>query len=360
MLILFGGILSGCVKGQPKLSWHTQPELFGTYTVYDPFEVQSAWIENPTEAPIEIESIQTTGTGFLAYLEHRTIPPGGKVELVYTYQPKVAISKQKLTLEVWPKGGKHPLFWRAHPEVKPSTAREEVNLDFNLRRKDWVRSLIEVERMWADETVEMPIQLVNDYESPITITSVHSDSEALTLDFSSGELRPGESLSGKITVEGAALADDRMLSDRINIPIWVEMEVEGQSKKRKLYVWGHWLRKLVPGDLEKMPEITFDSTEIDLGTLISGDPGEGTFSYTNTGVYALQLEMVKTSSGSVTANWNKDHCFQGERDEITFKFNTQGRQGKQRKTCMVRANDHRRQPKILMFKAEIIKGEDSR
>ncbi len=91
-------------------------------------------------------------------------------------------------------------------------------------------------------------------------------------------------------------------------------------------------------DLNKFPEMKFETREIDFGTHNEGDILDTVFKFTNTGENPLIITNVKTSCGCTTPYWPKKPIQPGESDVIKVKFNTNHKPGKQTKTITIHAN----------------------
>jgi hypothetical protein len=88
-----------------------------------------------------------------------------------------------------------------------------------------------------------------------------------------------------------------------------------------------------------MPAITFLDTLMNLGIMAEGNVKEVNFPFFNTGKAPLVLADVSTSCGCTVANdWPKTAIAPGQGDEISVRFNSQGRAGENRKEIFVVSN----------------------
>jgi hypothetical protein len=85
------------------------------------------------------------------------------------------------------------------------------------------------------------------------------------------------------------------------------------------------------------PQIEFDSTTIDYGTIENGSDGERVFSFTNTGNADLIITNVKSSCGCTIPKKPEDPIAPGESSEIVVRYDT-NRVGPFRKTITVSTN----------------------
>ncbi len=91
-------------------------------------------------------------------------------------------------------------------------------------------------------------------------------------------------------------------------------------------------------ELNKFPEMKFETREIDFGTHNEGEILDTVFKFTNTGEVPLVITNVKTSCGCTTPYWPKKPIQPGESEQIKVRFNTNHKPGKQTKTITIHAN----------------------
>ncbi len=98
------------------------------------------------------------------------------------------------------------------------------------------------------------------------------------------------------------------------------------------------------------PEMKFDETEFDFGTIEQGTPQEHTFTFTNTGKAPLVITNASSSCGCTVPTYTKEAVAPGEKGELLVKFNGSG-QNQVTKTVTVSANTEagKEQIKIKAF-----------
>jgi hypothetical protein len=106
---------------------------------------------------------------------------------------------------------------------------------------------------------------------------------------------------------------------------------------------------------DKVGVLSFDTTEIDYGTINQNDNGERTFTFKNTGDAPIAISQVKTSCGCTVPSYSKDLVLPGQSGEIKVKYAT-NRVGVFKKTITVTSNASE-SSKILMIKGEVLKPE---
>jgi hypothetical protein len=90
-------------------------------------------------------------------------------------------------------------------------------------------------------------------------------------------------------------------------------------------------------DNPNAPEITFEKTVHDYGTVAYGGDGVSTFKFTNTGKEPLILQQPQSSCGCTVPSWPKEPILPGESNEIKVTYNTK-KVGPINKTVTIRSN----------------------
>ena len=98
--------------------------------------------------------------------------------------------------------------------------------------------------------------------------------------------------------------------------------------------------------------LSFETTEIDYGTINQNADGERTFKFTNTGEAPIVITQVKTSCGCTVPSYSKTPILSGESSEIKVKYAT-NRIGVFKKTITVISNASEPN-KILYIKGTVL------
>jgi hypothetical protein len=94
------------------------------------------------------------------------------------------------------------------------------------------------------------------------------------------------------------------------------------------------------------PKIVFEESVHNFGDINQGDVVSHTFKFTNEGTEPLVLSNVLTSCGCTAPNWSRDPIPPGEEGEITVRFNSRGKIGRQNKTITIVSNALKAQERI--------------
>jgi len=87
-----------------------------------------------------------------------------------------------------------------------------------------------------------------------------------------------------------------------------------------------------------LPELTFEKLRHNFGEITQGESVSHQFTFTNTGEGDLIINNAKGSCGCTVPKWPKKPLVPGEEGEIQVTFNSNGREGKQKKTVTLVTN----------------------
>ena len=101
------------------------------------------------------------------------------------------------------------------------------------------------------------------------------------------------------------------------------------------------------------PEISFDKTVHDYGTIFVGGDGHCEYEFTNTGKEPLILSSVRSSCGCTIPSWPREPILPGKKETIKVKYDT-NRMGPINKSVTVLSNA-KNTPIVLRMTGNIIK-----
>ncbi|MFV0541307.1 MAG: DUF1573 domain-containing protein [Aestuariibaculum sp.] len=100
---------------------------------------------------------------------------------------------------------------------------------------------------------------------------------------------------------------------------------------------------------------SFETEEIDYGTIQQNANGERTFTFTNTGKSPIIISQVKSSCGCTVPSYSKTPILPGGKSEIKVKYAT-NRIGNFKKTITIVSNASEA-TKIIRIKGNVLKPE---
>jgi hypothetical protein len=105
-------------------------------------------------------------------------------------------------------------------------------------------------------------------------------------------------------------------------------------------------------DNPNAPEITFEKTVHDYGTIEVGSDGTSFFEFTNTGKEPLILQKPRSSCGCTVPTWPQAPILPGDSEKIKVTYNTR-RKGTINKTVTILSNA-KNNPVVLRIKGKVI------
>lgn len=102
------------------------------------------------------------------------------------------------------------------------------------------------------------------------------------------------------------------------------------------------------------PEISFQKTTHDYGTIYVNGDGTYNFEFTNTGNEPLILSKPRSSCGCTVPTWPKEPILPGETNTIKVTYNTR-KAGPFNKTVTVYSNAKNKSTILLRIKGKVVK-----
>ncbi|MCC7233162.1 MAG: DUF1573 domain-containing protein [Bacteroidia bacterium] len=108
---------------------------------------------------------------------------------------------------------------------------------------------------------------------------------------------------------------------------------------------------------KQVPEITFETTEHDFGTMTEGEKVSYSFRFTNTGNADLVIRAAQGSCGCTVPEWPKEPVKPGQQGLLTVTFNSEGKVGIQNKSVTIISNTMPN-TRMIYVKAEVLAADD--
>lgn len=95
-----------------------------------------------------------------------------------------------------------------------------------------------------------------------------------------------------------------------------------------------------PLDTVNVAKMTFEQSKFEFGEAKEGDVIEHVFTFTNTGKAPLIIQGARSTCGCTVPEWPSEPIAPGESGEISVRFNTENKTGRQEKPVTVTANTY--------------------
>lgn len=199
-----------------------------------------------------------------------------------------------------------------------------------------------------EKTIEVMVKNVS--PNKITFTGRYDKEMMFEVTPGKTEIIPGEKTTIKIRIMGDKFITPGTFSKQVVI-----YTDEAENPGKSIQINGSLNKVYSQAELDRLPNIEFELTEYDGGTVIDGEKVIYAYKFKNTGLDDLVIESVKASCGC-TATAPKDMVIAGgQTSEIVATFDSRGRSGAQTKTITVRSNDPDSPTIVLRLKAEVEK-----
>lgn len=110
-------------------------------------------------------------------------------------------------------------------------------------------------------------------------------------------------------------------------------------------------RDAVPSEF---PEMTFEETSFDFGTIKQGDVVKHTFVFTNTGEAPLVITDTNSSCGCTVPTWPKGESIApGEKGEMVVQFDSRGKRNMQNKSVSILTNT-KKGKEVIRIQANVV------
>lgn len=180
-------------------------------------------------------------------------------------------------------------------------------------------------------------EVYNNGTTPVTFTAISGMPDYIRMDFFPRTIQPGESskIKANISTEiyknvGKATFAMDIVTEADSIPmIPINLLVDLMEN----------FSTLTEEELLNAPQVSFDDTEFNYGTITDGDIVEHTFTVTNKGNSDLYIRKIETGCGCTVATPEKGVLAAGESTTIKAVFNSAHKEGNIRIYVRVITND---------------------
>lgn len=198
-------------------------------------------------------------------------------------------------------------------------------------------------------------KLLNEGTAPVTIREVTGAPAHVSVALKPGTvIAPGDSLAVEVGFDGAKQSDWGWVyhnltlktddTDQPEKPFFVSAVVE-----ENFSAW-------TPEQKANAPEITFEKTTHEFGSITAGQAVTTQFKFTNTGKSDLVIRKTKASCGCTATEPDKSVLKPGESSHITVTYDSTGKRGKESKSVTVISNDPKRFQMFLTINADVQAG----
>jgi uncharacterized cupredoxin-like copper-binding protein len=230
-------------------------------------------------------------------------------------------------------------------------AKPMINYEDTLGNLTFDSMLEQIGVLKSSEKKEMEFLVKNVGNKPISLKSVSAEKKNYTLITPlNTKIAPGQETTLKMQVDGKGLNEKNgYFSDRVSVITDDEIAPE-----KAFTIAGNFERIYTDEEKAKAPQIKFEQTEFDGGTIVQGEVMNYAFKFKNVGKSDLTIESAKASCGCTASAPKNTTIKPGESSQIDVSFNSQGRSGSQTKTITVVSNDLSQPNLVLTIKCSVV------
>ena len=301
---------------------------------------------NTSAAPVKLSNVKASCGCTTPSWPKEEVAPGATGEIKVQYNA-AAVGAFTKTVTVQYEGGERPIILYIKGTVAADGSAEDQLYANRVGQLGFDRLAHNMGVLNSDQTQKINFKVKNMGQTPITFSEATAEM-MLNVSYGKATLLPGEKTEISIEIDGTKFITPGAFTQSARI--LTDNEETGEIG---LSIVGNLNKVFSAEELANMPNIEFERTSYDAGSVIEGEKVEVAYVFTNTGQSDLVIESVKASCGC-TASSPKDLVIApGASSEIMATFDSRGREGTQNKSITVRTNDPDQSTIILRLMVEV-------
>ncbi len=277
------------------------------------------------------------------------VAPGASGEIKVQFNAAAAGAFTK-TVTVQYEGGERPVILYIKGTVQAQAANEDEGYGNRVGSLGWDRLNHNLGVLNSDQQQTVSFKVKNMGTTPVTFQKEAAAEMMFSVTPAKMTLAPGEKTEVAVVVDGSKFMTQGEFTKTLRI-----LTDQAQEGETSLTLAGNLNKVFSAEELAMMPNITFEQTTYDAGTVIEGEKVDIVFGFSNTGKSDLVIESVKASCGCTASAPKDDVVAPGASSSIMASFDSRGREGSQNKTITVRTNDPDQPTIILRLMVEVEK-----
>jgi hypothetical protein len=336
----------------PQLQFREETYNFGTIAELKGPVTHEFVFTNNSPRPVKILKVQASCGCTTPAWSREVVKPGDKGFIQAQYNPKGRPGFFTKSLTVTTDLDANPIILQIKGQVvndeKPSAADYPVT---NGSLKMRVSSFNMGRVFLKDEYIMREFAVMNDGADAITFTGKFVTPPYIKVDVQPRVLAPGDKGLVRVSYNGGLKKAYGFQSDN------VEIETDDKMKPVKSFsvyaTLEDYFPEMTQAEIAKAPQLTFESTELDLGNISAGDATEKLVVFTNTGKKELELRSIQPNCTCIKASADKTSLKPGESSTIRISFSPNDRKGTQNKAITFYSNDPKNPVQRLTFTAYV-------
>jgi hypothetical protein len=306
---------------------------------------------NSGDSPLIIQGVRASCGCTTPAWTKQPVPPGEKGFVTAKYNPKnrPGSFRKSLTITSNAAPTSKVIYIKGMVESKPKSAADLYPIQIvDLRFRYQTMNMGKV-------TTEKPLirtfDVYNDGDKEMTFLDKIYKPEHISVSFQPNILAPKSKGKLVISYNGKMKGDLGYVSDALKI--YTDEASEAEKSLRVIATIEEYFAPLTQKQLAQAPQLKFEETTYDFGSIKKNTTVSTEFRFTNEGKSLLNIRAMKPNCGCTVSSLEKYDFAPGESGILKVEFDSTGRRGSQYKSVVIFSNDPRAPTQRLTIKAKI-------
>jgi len=306
---------------------------------------------NTGDSPLVIQNVKASCGCTTPAWTKDPVPPGEKGFVTAKYNPKnrPGSFRKSLTVKSNAEPADKMIFIKGMVDAKPRTAADMYRYKLGgLRFRYQTMNMGKV-------TTEIPLtrsfEVYNDSDENIAFLDNTLKPEHISVSFQPNILAPKSKGKILISYNAKIKSDFGYVSDAIRI--YTDESEESEKSLRVIATIEEYFAPMTLEELAQAPQLKFEETTHDFGSIKKNVSLTTEFKFTNTGKSPLNIRAMKPNCGCTISKLEKYDFAPGESGVLEVEFDSTGRRGSQQKSIVIFSNDPQAPTQRLIIKAKV-------
>jgi hypothetical protein len=306
---------------------------------------------NTGDSPLVIQGVRASCGCTTPAWTKDPVPPGERGFVTAKYNPKnrPGSFRKSMTITSNAEPASKVIFIKGMVESKPKSATDLYRYKIGDLRFRY--QTMNMGKVTTEKPLIRTFDIYNDGEKELTFSEKVLKPDHITVSFQPNVLAP--KTKGKLIVSynGKMKGDYGYVSDAIRI--YTDEAHEAEKPLRVIATIEEYFAPLTQEQLAQAPQLKFEETTHDFGSIKKNMSVSTEFKFTNTGKLPLNIRAMKPNCGCTISKLEKFDYAPGESGTLKVEFDSTGRRGSQHKSIVIFSNDPRAPTQRLIIKAKI-------
>ncbi len=308
---------------------------------------------NTGNTPLIIQRVSSTCGCTTPQWTKEPVAPSKSGKIRVGYNPKGVKGAFQKSISVYSNATPNVVVLQINGEVNPHVKTLDEIYRIPIGDLFFERNHSALGRLFINKVVTDTLTFINKGATPANVKVNVAAYKHLNVKIAPQTVKPNE--FGKIIIS----YDPKLRNDWGFVADRISLDINGTIQSRTPITITASIEEdfssLSPKDYENAPQVEFNTTLHNFGTVTEGEPAVFEFVISNKGKSDLIIRKVKASCGCTTVEPSKKVLKPGESSTLKASFRTNGYSGQQSKSITVITNDPKRATSILRLSGTITK-----